>query len=105
MNNFKAVLQSLEDTSSIRCIELFDADKRKVAEISNQEGSKGSVKIYHHLMKKFPVLDQAAAAYGLELFSEYVIEARNHPGKHQNIDRLIEIEHNNKVLYIRAILN
>ena len=101
MRTFKMVLQSLEDISGIQGIELFDCLGRKVAEIHNKEGSRGSLKIYYHLMKNFPVLDQTAAAYGIDLFAEYADDARNHPRKHPNIDRLFEIERNNEVFLIR----
>ncbi|MEG1452974.1 DUF2322 family protein [Brevundimonas sp.] len=37
------------------------------------------------------MLDAKAAAHGLDVFAEHTADAKNRPGAHPNIDRLIEI--------------
>jgi hypothetical protein len=44
-----------------------------------------------------------AALKGIELYSEHSKEAKDYPGKHPNIDRLLDIIKNEKVLKIKII--
>ncbi len=63
-----------------------------VAVIENRPGSQGSLRVYRHLAVKFGRIDAAAATEGLDLFAEHTEDARRHPGKHPNIDRLLDIQ-------------
>jgi hypothetical protein len=44
------------------------------------------------LLTKYGVINAAAAAEGLALYAEHTQDARQNPGKHPNIDRLLAIE-------------
>jgi len=71
-------------------IELINGDA-VVAVIENRPGSAGSVRIYAWLALCFGRIDQDAALEGLRLYAEHTADARRHPGKHPNIDRLLAI--------------
>lgn len=57
--------------------------------IDNRPGSQGSLRVYAYLADKHGAITPAAASEGLELYAEHVADARAHPGKHPNIDRLL----------------
>lgn len=59
--------------------------------IPNRPGSQGSLRIYAHLAGKYGALTPQAALEGLELYAEHVADARAHPGRHPNIDRLLRV--------------
>ena len=60
--------------------------------IENRPGSQGSLRVYQHLARKYGALDAEAAAEGLALYAEHTEDARLHPGKHPNIDRLLALQ-------------
>ena len=62
-----------------------------VASIENQPGKQGSLAVYQYLEGAFGNLDAAAAEHGLAVFGEHTEDARNRPGAHPNIDRLLDI--------------
>ncbi|HNF88601.1 MAG TPA: DUF2322 family protein [Thiobacillaceae bacterium] len=66
--------------------------------IENKPGSQGSLRVYQHLVLKHGCLDPAAAEEGLALYAEHAADALAHPGKHPNIDRLLEIRARGLVL-------
>ena len=47
--------------------------------------------MYQYLNLAFGTLDAKAAAHGLAVFGEHTADARNRPGAHPNIDRLLAI--------------
>jgi hypothetical protein len=59
--------------------------------IENKPGSAGSVRVYAHLIRRHGEINPAAAEEGLSLYAEHTEDARAHPGKHPNIDRLFHI--------------
>lgn len=88
--NFTEQLRQLPTITHIAALELLDASGTVVARIDNQPGKAGSVAVYHALAQKHGgVITPAAAAEGLELFCEHTASAREHPGSHPNIDRLL----------------
>lgn len=88
--SFADNLQLLPDTAHLGAIELTGPDG-ETALIENLPGSQGSVRLYAWLFAKYGELGRMAAAEGLEFYAEHVADARAHPGKHVNIDRLLEI--------------
>ena len=84
-------LQLLPTIDHIREIQLLDAQDQVVAYIPNQPGKAGSVRVYAALAAKYGSINTAAAEEGLALFAEHTEAARQHPGSHPNIDRLLEI--------------
>jgi hypothetical protein len=92
MTPFAEVLKSLPSVAHVERLELIDPSGAAVATIENKPGQSGSVAVYHHLLLAHGRIDPAAAAAGLALYAEHAEDARRHPGKHPNIDRLLMIE-------------
>lgn len=85
-------LKQLPKISHLAAIDLLDTEGNMVATIENKPGQTGSLMLYNHLGQIYGSITPEAAAKGLELYAEHTEEARAHPGKHPNIDRLIAIE-------------
>jgi hypothetical protein len=75
----------------------------QVGLIENKPGSAGSVRVYAYLSGKYGGIDAAAAAEGLRIFAEHGEDARIHPGKHPNIDRLVEVLRDGGAWQVRLI--
>ena len=88
---FKDNLQRLAPVDDVQRIDLVDAAGAVVATIENQPGKQGSLAVYRYLKEKFGSLDAKAAEHGLAVFAEHTSDARNRPGAHPNIDRLLAI--------------
>lgn len=84
-------LRQLPPVTHLRGIELFDSQGRHVATLENKPGQAGSVAVYAALAGQFPSIHAEAARQGLALYAEHTADARLHPGKHPNIDRLIDV--------------
>lgn len=84
-------LKQLPRVSHLAAINLLDADGSITASIENKPGQTGSLAIYNHLGQIHGAITVDAARKGLELYAEHVEDARQNPGKHPNIDRLLEI--------------
>lgn len=89
--SFAENLKKLPGISHLAAINLLDADGRPVASIENKPGSAGSVAVYNHLAQTYGAITPEAAKKGLEIYAEHTEDARLHPGKHPNIDRLIAL--------------
>ena len=88
---FKENLAQLPSIDGVQRIDLIDSNGVVVASIANQPGKQGSLAVYHYLSQAFGSLDAKAAERGLALFAEHTADARNRPGAHPNIDRLLAI--------------
>ncbi len=89
---FSENLKQLPKVSHLAALQLLDAaDGSLVATIENKPGQVGSLIIYNHLGQLFGAITADAAKKGLELYAEHVEEARASPGKHPNIDRLLQL--------------
>lgn len=95
-------LATLAPADHLAQIELLGPDGEAAA-IENKPGSQGSLRVYHHLLVKHGRIDVAAATEGLTLFAEHTEDARQHPGKHPNIDRLLRVAAGGNVLAGRLI--
>ena len=89
--SFKDNLAQLPPIAGVARADLIDANGAVVASIENQPGQQGSLAVYRYLKQSFGLLDEKAANHGLAVFAEHTADARNRPGAHPNIDRLIEI--------------
>jgi hypothetical protein len=98
--SFADNLAGLPAVNDLSRIELVNGNAI-VALIENRPGSAGSVRVYAWLAQRFGRIDQDAAVEGLRLYAEHSEDARQHPGKHPNIDRLLEL--GDKVLTIRTV--
>ncbi|MFW9595252.1 MAG: DUF2322 family protein [Macromonas sp.] len=84
-------LKQLPSIGQLSALELYNASGELVATIDNKPGKAGSLAVYHALASKHGSINVAAAEEGLELFAEHTTDARAHPGKHPNIDRLLDV--------------
>lgn len=88
--SFAEVLAGLPPADDLIAIELTSPEG-ETAWVENKPGSQGSLKVYRYLLEKFGQFDRAAAEAGLIMYAEHTLDARAHPGKHPNIDRLMAI--------------
>ncbi len=89
--SFKENLALLPSIDGVQRLDLIDDAGAVVAGIENRPGQQGSVAVYQYLKQVFGGLDAKAAEHGLAMFGEHTADARNRPGAHPNIDRLLEI--------------
>jgi len=88
---FKDNLRQLPPIDGVQRIDLVDARGAVVASIENQPGKQGSLAVYQYLKQRFGALDAEAAEHGLVVFAEHTADARERPGAHPNVDRLLAI--------------
>ena len=100
---FKDNLALLPGIDGIERIDLVDAQGNVAASIENKPGKQGSLAVYHYLRESFGTLDANAAEHGLAVFAEHTADARNRPGAHPNVDRLLEIAAGGPTLRIDVI--
>jgi hypothetical protein len=84
-------LQQLPSIDHLAALQLIDTQGNVAATIPNEPGKAGSVRLYAALAAKHGRINVAAAQEGLELFAEHTESARQHPGSHPNIDRLLQV--------------
>jgi hypothetical protein len=84
-------LKQLPRISHLSAIQLLDAGSTVVATIENKPGQAGSLAIYNHLGQIYGAITAEAARKGLDLYAEHTDDARQNPGKHPNIDRLLAL--------------
>lgn len=100
---FKDNLQLLPKIEGVERIDLCDAQGAVLSSIENLPGKQGSVAVYQYLHQAFGMLDAAAAEHGLLVFAEHTADARNRPGAHPNVDRLLDIATGEAPLHIQII--
>lgn len=102
MQKFSDVLQTLDDASHIARIELYNKDGSSAGVIENKPGSQGSIKVYYHLARMYDEISLDAAVEGLSLYAEHTEDAENCPGKHPNVDRLLNILEDEQPLSVKV---
>ena len=103
MTTFADILRTLPPVDHIVRLELFDAREQPLGVIENRPGSAGSVAVYHAVMQADGWLDHSASERALALYGEHTMDARAHPGKHPNIDRLLALNDSAQRLHIKVI--
>ncbi len=103
MSEFAANLKKLPGISHLAAINLLDGEGNVLVAIENKAGSQGALAVYNHLAQTFGAITPDAARKGLELFGEHTEDARMHPGKHPNIDRLLSLVEEKKTLRIKHV--
>lgn len=101
--SFAENLKKLPGISHLAAIQLLDAEGKEVALVENKPGSAGSVAVYNHLAQTYGSITQEAARKGLEIYAEHTEDARLNPGKHPNIDRLLQIEAGAPALRVKHV--
>jgi hypothetical protein len=102
-NVFKDNLAQLPSIDGIERIDLIDGKSAVVASIENKPGKQGSLAVYHYLNEAFGSLNAQAAEHGLAVFAEHTADARNRPGAHPNVDRLLDIAKGGEALQIEVV--
>ena len=105
MQKFSDVLLTLDNAEDVKRIELFHPDGTSAGVIENRPGSQGSIKVYNHLYKMFGDITLDAAVEGLALYAEHTEDAENCPGKHPNVDRLLNVLEDEQPLSMKVISN
>lgn len=100
---FKENLQQMQSVEAVQRIDLVGANGTVVASIKNEPGKQGSLAVYNYLKQVFGKLDARAAEHGLVVFAEHTADARNRPGAHPNVDRLLEIAAGGAALKIEVV--
>jgi len=88
---FPEVLACLPRIDHLGGMQLWREGKLE-AIIENRPGQTGSLALYHALYRDFGAITPKAARLGQWLYAEHAEDARKHPGKHPNIDRLFSLE-------------
>ncbi len=96
-------LKTLPRVSHLAALNLIDAADVIVATIENKPGQTGSLAVYNHLAQLYGAISPEAAKKGMELYAEHTEDARAHPGKHPNIDRLIGVIERAETLRVKQI--
>lgn len=96
-------LKALPPVAHLAALELLDASGAVVARIENKPGQAGSLAVYAALAAKHGAINVTAAQEGLQIYAEHTADAQAHPGKHPNIDRLIELVAQGQSLTARTI--
>lgn len=100
---FKDNLAQLPSIDGIERVDLVDGGGAVVATIENKPGKQGSLAVYRYLEQAFGTLDARAAEHGLAIFAEHTADARNRPGAHPNVDRLLAIVAGSAALRIDVV--
>lgn len=100
---FEDNLQQLPPIDAVQRIDLLDEPGTTLASIENEPGKQGSLAVYQYLKQCFGSLNAKAAEHGLAIFAEHTADARNRPGAHPNIDRLLAIAAGGASLNIEVI--
>lgn len=103
MSEFAANLKKMPGISHLAAINLLDGEGNVLVSLENKAGSQGALAVYNHLAQTYGAITPDAARKGLELFGEHTEDARAHPGKHPNIDRLLSLLEEKKTLRIKHI--
>ena len=101
--SFADNLKHLPRISHLAEIHLLDGQGNLVASIENKPGQAGSVAVYNHLGQIYVAITPEAAAKGLEIYAEHTEDARQNPGKHPNIDRLLRLIAESATLRIKHV--
>jgi hypothetical protein len=102
--SFADNLKQLPSVTHLAALQLVDATTGQViAVIENKPGQAGSLAVYAALAERHGSIQPAAAAEGLKLYAEHTDDARVHPGKHPNIDRLIDVQATGVTYAVRLI--
>lgn len=96
-------LRQLPGVSHLAALALIDENGAAVATIENKPGQAGSLALYNHLAQIHGAITPDAAAKGLELYAEHTVDARENPGKHANIDRLIGLVERRETLRVKQV--
>jgi hypothetical protein len=100
--SFADNLKKMPGVAHLEAVRLLDGEEL-VAVIEHKSGQVGSLTLYNHLAQIYGAITPEAARAGLELFAEHTEDARANPGKHPNVDRLLEISQGGGTLRVKHV--
>jgi hypothetical protein len=101
---FADTLKTLPGVGHLAALRQLDAAGTLVATIENKPGQAGSLAVYHALAQAHGgAITPAAALLGLDWYGEHTADARAHPGKHPNIDRLLVLAAGTGALTVQLV--
>jgi hypothetical protein len=103
MPSFADNLKTFSSVAALARLDLSHGSGELVGTIENRPGQQGSLALYNHLRERHGRIDAAAAREGLALYAEHTQDARDNPGKHPNIDRLIAIAAGGGAIEVRPV--
>ncbi|WP_249963590.1 DUF2322 family protein [Histophilus somni] len=102
--DFQTILTSLPSIEHLSGLDIL-ANDQVVHHIPAEQGKLGSLRVYNALAQKFNgKLDRTCAEKGVQLFAEHVLDAKKNPGKHPNIDLLLQVIEQNVEYVLVPIL-
>jgi hypothetical protein len=96
-------LKSLPGVSHLAAIDLIEADGALRDRIDDKPGHAGSLAVYNHLAQIYGAITPEAAQKGLQIYAEHTENARQHPGRHPNIDRLLGLVERGETLRVKLV--
>ena len=96
-------LKQLPPVAHLSALELFDTQGALAGRIENKPGQAGSLAVYAALAVKYGRLNTAAAEEALVIYAEHTDDARQNPGKHPNIDRLLAVVSSGQGFEVRMV--
>ena len=97
-------IKHLPGVSHLAALQLLEKDSDEVvATVEHKPGQVGSLTVYNHLALTFGAITPQAATKGLELYAEHTADARANPGKHPNIDRLLNLIEEGRTLRVKHV--
>lgn len=101
--SFSDNLKQMPPVSHLTGLQLIDANGTVVCTIEHQAGQIGSLTLYNYLAQIHGAITPEAARKGLDLYAEHTTDARAHPGKHPNIDRLLALLESGATLRVKHV--
>ncbi|MBX3647046.1 MAG: DUF2322 family protein [Rhodocyclaceae bacterium] len=99
---FAENLKKMPGVAHLEAIRLLDGEE-VIATIEHKSGQVGSLTLYNHLAQIYGAITPDAARAGLELFAEHTDDARANPGKHPNVDRLLQLVEEGRTLRVKHV--
>ncbi|MFC6277143.1 DUF2322 family protein [Psittacicella hinzii] len=85
-------LDCLPSAAAVKHINIYDQYNNLVRHIDNVAGKHETVKLFNYLSTICDsCLDCRAGLKGLDLYADYVADAIANPGKHGNVDFLLQL--------------
>lgn len=101
--SFSDNLKQMPPVSHLAGLQLIDTNGTVVHTIEHQPGQIGSLTLYNYLGQIHGAITPDAARKGLELYAEHTTDAQAHPGKHPNIDRLVQLIATGETLRVKHV--
>ena len=100
---FKENVAQLPSSDTIARIDFLDAKGTVVSSLESKPGTQGSVAVYNYVKQAFGILNTHAAEHALLIYAEHTADARQRPGAHPNVDRLLQVIASGEPLHIHIV--